>query len=121
MNGCTRNSFTRGNNGLPPTDHWLLSNTPSTQCPGVVKKTAVGPYKTLPVPRMGSLADGMVKTGPTPQISLPGLAGDKKSDWVMSPIPLVLLFITGSGWLINGTMVREITFQSSFNCIGTTG
>jgi hypothetical protein len=42
---------------LPPTDHWLLSNTPITQCPGVVRKTAVGPNRNLPVPRIGSLAD----------------------------------------------------------------
>src|SRR5262245_65203915 len=51
----------------------------------------------------------------------PGCTGDKNNDWVMSPMPLVLLFISGSGWLINGMMVREITFQSAFKRIGTTG
>ena len=55
------------------------------------------------------------------QISLPGCTGDRNSDWVMSPTPLVLLSRSGSGWLIKGMMVREITFQSAFKCIGTTG
>ena len=31
--------MTGGRSGLPPIDHWLLSNTPITQCPGVVGKT----------------------------------------------------------------------------------
>ena len=39
----------------------------------------------------------------------------------MSPIPFVLLSNIGSGWLITGMMVREITFQSLLKCIGTTG
>src|SRR5215467_12108935 len=97
MNGCNRNSFTRGNNGLPPTDHWLLANTPITQCPGVVNKTTVGPKSTLPCPRIGSVADGTVKTGPIPQIRGPGWAGDIKSSSVMSPMPFVLLLKIGLG------------------------
>src|SRR5262249_49865774 len=97
MNGCNRNSFTRGSNGLPPTDHWLLANTPITQCPGVVSKTTVGPSSTLPCPRMGSVADGMVKTGPAPQISGPECTGEKNNSSVMSPIPFVLLLNIGLG------------------------
>ena len=36
-------------------------------------------------------------------------------------MPLVLLSKNGLGWLTNGMMVREIRFQSSLKCIGTTG
>src|SRR5262245_35712341 len=56
-----------------------------------------------------------------PQITAPGWDGERNSDWVMSPIPLVLLSNTGSGWLITGMIVREITFQSEPNGIGMTG
>ena len=44
-----------------------------------------------------------------------------RGDFVMSPTPLVLLSKNGLGWLSNGMMVREIRFQSSLKCIGTTG
>src|SRR5215510_8881739 len=97
MNGCRRSSFTGGRNGFPPTDHWLLASTPITQCPGVVSKTTVGPSSTFPCPRIGSVAEGTVKTGPTPQISSPGCVGEKKNDCVTSPIPLVLLLNIGAG------------------------
>src|SRR5215470_15069799 len=97
MNGCARNAFTFGRNGSPPTDHWLLTSTPMTQCPGVTSATAVGPNNTLPVPRIGSVADGTVKMGPTPQIRGPGWVGVKKNFWVMSPIPFVLLLKNGLG------------------------
>src|SRR5262245_48982789 len=97
MNGCTRSSLTLRRSGLPPTDHWLLANTPITQCPGVVSKTTVGPARTFPCPRIGSVADGTVKTGPTPQIKAPGCVGDKNSDCVTSPMPFVLLSKIGLG------------------------
>jgi hypothetical protein len=38
-----------------------------------------------------------------------------------SPIPNVLLLNTGSGWLVSGAMVREMTIQSLLKCKGTTG
>src|SRR5215471_6627692 len=70
---------------------------------------------------MGSVADGTVKTGPAPQMSAPECRGDRNNDCVVSPIPFVLLFRIGSGWLMTGTMVREIMFQSALICSGTTG
>jgi hypothetical protein len=66
-------------------------------------------------------AEGMVNTGPTPQMSAPGCAGEKNSDCVMSPIPFVLLSNNGLGWLMTVIMVREIMFQSGLMCSGTTG
>jgi hypothetical protein len=82
----------------------------------------VGPASTLPVPRIGSLADGMVTMGPRPQIRAPGCAGDRYSSSLTSPmLPFVLLATSGLGWLTTGTMEREIRFHCEFKCIGTTG
>ena len=70
---------------------------------------------TLPVPRVGAFALGMVKTGPIPQIRGPGCVGEKNNSSVTSPMPLVLLSNSGLGWLINGAMMHEIRFQSWLN------
>src|SRR4051794_11311267 len=51
----------------------------------------------------------------------PGSAGEANSDWVMSPIPWLLLSDIGLGWLSRGTMVREMMFQSGPRGIGMTG
>jgi hypothetical protein len=64
----------------------------------------VGPRSTLPVPRVGAFALGMVKTGPIPQIRGPGCVAEKNNSSVTSPMPLVLLSNSGLGWLINGAM-----------------
>src|SRR5262249_51277672 len=85
--------------------------------------TRVGPSSVLPVPRMASLADGTVVIGPKPQVKslMPELTGEKNSDSLMSPTPFVLLSITGLGWAVTGTIVREMTFHCEPKLIGTTG
>src|SRR5215470_20035893 len=37
------------------------------------------------------------------------------------PTPFVLLSISGSGWVVTGMIVREMTFHCAFKLIGTTG
>ena len=73
-----------GEEGIDGRPQWIAPDRPLVieqyQCPGVVRNTAVGPNRNLPVPRIGSLADGTVKTGPTPQMSLPGCVGEKNND-----------------------------------------
>src|SRR5262245_41384514 len=83
----------------------------------------VGPSSVLPVPRMGSLADGAVTIGPKPQVKslTPELTGERNSDSLMSPTPLVLLSISGLGWITIGMIVREMTFHCEPKLIGTTG
>src|SRR5215471_15422127 len=72
---------------------------------------------------MGSLADGAVTIGPNPQVKslIPELTGERNSVSSMSPMPLVLLLISGSGWVVTGMIVREMTFHCAFKLIGTTG
>src|SRR5215469_360254 len=72
---------------------------------------------------MASLADGAVTIGPKPQVKslIPELTGERNSDSLMSPMPLVLLGISGLGWVITGMIVREMTFHCAFKLIGTTG
>ena len=68
----------------------------------------------LPFPKSESVAVGNVNVGPSPQISSPGFAGERKKVGLMSPSPVALLIPGNSdGWLIIGKMVRVITFQSS--------
>ncbi len=59
-----------------------------------------------------------------PQIQPPavGSTGEKKKDCTISPRPLCPPAPgSTSSWSISGTIVREITFQSSFSDSGTTG
>jgi hypothetical protein len=73
---------------------------------------------------MPSVAVGMLKAGPTPQIRPPfvGSFGEKKKLCVVLPKPS---WLSSSGrnpfWLTTGRMVREIRFQSSPSEIGMTG
>ena len=64
---------------------------------------------------------GNGKDGANAPDELAWVRGERNNDCVMSPTPLVLLSKNGLGWLSNGMMVREIRFQSSLKCIGTTG
>jgi hypothetical protein len=52
-----------------------------------VLNTTEGPMLNFPWPRIVLVAVGMTKAGPTPQISLPGFAGDRKNVEFMSPSP----------------------------------
>src|SRR4029079_1124021 len=117
-----------GEEGVDGRSQWIATDRPLVieqyadhPMSGGDQEDGLGPNRNLPVPRIGSLAEGTVKTGPTPQMSSPGCVGERNNDWVMSPTPLVLLSKNGLGWLSNGMMVREIRFQSSLRCIGTTG
>src|SRR5262245_34063338 len=111
-----------GSSPQPATDHWLFTSTPTTQCPCIVNATAAGPKLNLPLPRSLSVAVGNVNVGPTPQISSPGFAGDKKNVGLMSPSPVALPSPGASdGRLITGMMIRVIRFQFSVRLIGITG
>jgi hypothetical protein len=57
----------------------------------------------------------MVMVGPTPQMNLPGLAGDRNTVGLMSPRPKASVLGNGNsgGWLMIGMMVRVISIQSS--------
>src|SRR5262249_37341087 len=72
---------------------------------------------------MASLADGAVTIGPNAQGNslIPELPGERNSVSSMSPMPLVLQLISGSGWVVTGMIVREMTFHCAFKLIGTTG
>src|SRR5262245_15690450 len=72
---------------------------------------------------MRSLAVGAVTIGPKPQVKslMPELTGERNSDSLMSPTPFVLLLISGSGCVVTGIIVREMTFHCAFKLIGTTG
>jgi len=72
---------------------------------------------------MRLLAVGTVVIGPRPQEKslMPEDTGEGINDWLVSPIPNVLLLNTGSGWIVSGAMVREMTIQSFPKCRGTTG
>ena len=74
-----------GEDGVDGRSHWIAADRPL-----VIKQYADHPMsrcdqeygrwsnRNLPVPRTGSLADGMVKTGPTPQMSARMRRGTKQ-------------------------------------------
>ena len=73
---------------------------------------------------MSSVAVGIRKAGPTPQIrpAAVGCFGEKKKLWVVAPRPNCEPAPgTTSSWLTTGTIVREITFQFSAIENGITG
>jgi hypothetical protein len=53
----------------------------------MVSATTLGPACHRPVPSRELVALGPVTMGPTPQMILPGFAGDRKTFSLMSPIP----------------------------------
>src|SRR5271165_7528144 len=79
-------------NGLPllPNDQILLASTPYTQglpC-SRCRTTKVGPNPALSLPSRSLLWVGSWVTVPTPQIQLPGFAGERKAENCTSPMPL---------------------------------
>jgi hypothetical protein len=53
----------------------LLTTAPTTQGPGIVKATKVGPAAQLPVSPAAVVAVGIDSTGPAPQMTFPPLEG----------------------------------------------
>src|SRR5829696_9083291 len=64
---------------LPATDQTLLTSTPTTQGPSIVRATKVGPSEYLPAVRVLSVPVGNTTVGPMPQM-MPcvGCFGEKK-------------------------------------------
>src|SRR5258708_10657193 len=87
MKYCSKNWLTGGRLPEPATDQMLFARTPNVQWPGCVSATADGPIPSFPCPRNVLVAVGNWKTGPTPQINLPGFAGDRKRVGNISPKP----------------------------------
>src|SRR5512137_509584 len=86
------------------------------------RTTTAGPPDDLDVPTILLVAVGNWKTGPTPQITFPGLAGEKKSvSWTLPMPPTGETSLKGFGCEITGTMVRVMRFQFSFSENGMTG
>jgi hypothetical protein len=81
-----------------------------------------GPKPQLSLPSFALLRVGAWVIAPTPQIQLPGFAGERNAVNCRSLIPLTLLsFGLRAGSQTTGKMVRVIMFQSSFTEIGMTG
>src|SRR5260370_1116443 len=114
--------FTAGLSDSPAKFQTLFTSAPNVQCPGCVRATTDGPPLHLPWPRALFVAVGRMKDGPVPQISLPGLAGERKKVGLASPRPVTPRFpCVTSGRYIKGTMTREITFHFSLTWTGMTG
>lgn len=95
----------------PATDQMLLAIAPITQGPDMVSATTDGPTPHLSA-LSPSFPTGSMMAGPTPQITLPDWAGDRKAVKTMSPRPVVLpLGEVKSGWVIMGAIVRVMRFQ----------
>ena len=106
----------------PATDQTLLTSTPSTHDPGIVRTTADGPSPQVDWdPTSGEVAVGKVATGPAPQTSAPGLAGDRNAVNMRLPRPVVLEPPVKLGWVTMGRIVRLMRFQSRPRLKGTTG
>jgi len=68
----------------------------------MVKATNDGPIPNSPLPNSLEDAVGICTTGPTPQITFPGLLGDNHTDQLISPMPVVLLSSVEDG-CVKGT------------------
>ena len=73
-----------------------------------------------PILQILSRLDGGARDAAWAEIEAKLSAFNTPSGWE-GPNELLLTFASGSGWLINGMMVREITFHSSLKRSGTTG
>src|SRR3972149_7407541 len=89
----------------PANDHCWLMSAPITHGPCMVSATAAGPALHFPEPRMLSVAVGNVKVGPTPQMSAPGLPGERNRGGLRGPRPNALSAPgAGDGGLMMGRM-----------------
>src|SRR5690242_6194651 len=71
----------------PASDQALLTRDPKAQWPVWSSATIDGPILNFPWPNTIFVAVGSTNTGPTPKISLCGLAGVKKMVGTISPNP----------------------------------
>ena len=63
----------------PSKDLTLLASTPTSQCPSLLRTTAVGPIPHLFVPiRSGALV-GSCRIGPNPQMNFSGLPDERNN------------------------------------------
>ncbi len=98
---------------VPAIDQTLFTRTPITQSPGMVSATADAPSPQVSVEPTADDVAGKVKTGPTPQIRAPGLAGERKAVTLTPAIPKVVPPSVKLGCQTSGKMVRVMRFQSS--------
>src|SRR5579863_4354757 len=88
--------FTAGRLDCPANDQTLFTSPPSVHFPGCASTTTEGPMLHFPCPNTGLVAVGNTNVGPTPQITFPGFAGDRKNDGFKSPNPYAPWL---TGWL----------------------
>ena len=107
----------------PVTDQRWLASAPTVQGPDCFSATPVTPAPHWLV-AMWSVAVGIRKAGPTPQIrpAAVGCFGEKKKLWVVAPRPNWWSSPgTTPSFQTDGRMVREMTFQFSLIEKGMTG
>src|SRR5260370_38381314 len=113
--------FTAGLSECPAKFQTSFATAPIVQCPGCTRATTDGPALHLPWPRTLLVAVGRRKAGPMPQISLPGLTGERKKVGLMSPRPITPRFVWGTaGWFLRGALTRVIKFHLSLTRTGVT-
>src|SRR5436190_22795440 len=84
--------------------------------------TNEGPRPQFLLPNSALLFVGSCRTGPTPHIQCPGLAGDRNAVKTTSPIPFLLSIpFPSDGFHITGRIVRVMMFHSLLIEIGITG
>src|SRR3954447_23824122 len=108
---------------LPATDQTLLTSTPSTQGPSIVRATKVGPSEYLPAVRVLSVPVGNTTVGSMPQM-MPwvGCFGEKRRLGLTSRRRSSRSPVTVRGGCeITGVIHRVIRFHSTFSETGTTG
>ncbi len=64
----------------PAKDQSCRPSRPSVHGLGWIRTTAVGPALHLPEPNWSSVAVSIMIEGPTPQMTLPGSAGERKTE-----------------------------------------
>src|SRR5579863_6579355 len=79
--------LTSGRLDCPANEKTLFTSPPSVHLPGWASTTTLGPMLHFPCPSTGLVAVGSATAVPTPQISFPGLAGDRKNEGFRSPNP----------------------------------
>jgi len=73
----------------PANDQSCRISTPRLHGFCCVRSTRDGPAAHWPAPVWSLVAVGRVSDAPTPQMTRPGAAGDRKVVWLMSPSPHV--------------------------------
>src|SRR5579862_7152431 len=79
--------FTSARSDWPANENTLFTSAPSVHLPGCASTTTEGPMLHFPCPNVLLVAVGNTIAVPTPQMSLPGFAGERKNDGFRSPNP----------------------------------